>query len=592
MTTEQGQLRSFINRHDTGLWLLLIVAIAAALRFTGLTFQSYWFDELFSAWYSNPSHSLARVIELTLADVHPPLHQISMWLSYKVFGYNEFAGRLPSALAGILTIPVIYGLGRELFDKRTGLYAAALAATNYYLLYFSQEARSYAYLYLLSCLSCLFFIRALRRTSWLNPLLYVIATVALLYTHYFAFVILAIQGCILCLYWFLLAKGDRQLVIRAGVAGLLLAAALIPLVPAILQHAGIQEFWITQPQLSVVVSYFFRYFNSFILAICVAMLIITAMLSVGVQQLREPQLRFATFGVLALLVWIGIGFLLPWARGLIAQPVITDRNTIILVPPLLILAAYGLRSIPLLLLQRFIGLLVLGLSLYNLVFLIGYYSDARKNQYREIAAALTAYEPLLPVYATIANHTKYNVYFEQLNSPLRAMDIQLLEKKLETGEAEPLFWLAGGHLFVPDPAFLERFELEQVAEYRFYGVEAWLLLDPHFAKRIALEPSVIAGSGANWISTQPFVWPGERAELMLALNPAGRKDPVRKVQVDLLDVRGHVVETHTAELGAIPSTLQMPSRIVSGKRTRLVVRLPAGEPEPEVWVINHDKNPR
>ena len=100
MTVEQGRQRTFVRQHEAALWLLLIVAVAAALRFTGLTFQSYWFDELYSAYYSNPAHSLARVIELTLADVHPPLHQLSMWISYKIFGYNEFAGRLAVGARG------------------------------------------------------------------------------------------------------------------------------------------------------------------------------------------------------------------------------------------------------------------------------------------------------------------------------------------------------------------------------------------------------------------------------------------------------------------------------------------------------------
>ncbi len=65
--------------------------------------------------------------------------------------------------------------------------------------------------------------------------------------------------------------------------------------------------------------------------------------------------RFTAFGVAALCLWILIGYMLPWGRGLVGQPVITDRNTIMLVPPMLILAALGLRCIPWPRLQNFIA---------------------------------------------------------------------------------------------------------------------------------------------------------------------------------------------------------------------------------------------
>jgi hypothetical protein len=588
MSDTEGRMQAFFQRNETAFWVLLITAFACVLRFSGLTFQSYWFDELFSAYYSNPAHSVARVIELTLADVHPPLHQLSMWLSYRTLGYTEFAGRLPSALAGVATVPVIYLLARELFDKQTGLYAAALATPNYYLVYYAQEARSYAFLCFLSCLSMLFFIRALRSKSWLNLSLYTLATIALLYTHYFAFVILAIQGAVLLVYWLRWARADRQLLVRAGIALVLVLAALSPLVPFIGQHAAIKEFWITQPPLRIALTYFIAYFNSAWLALFVAVLSLAALTAVTLQALRVQQPAWPTFAALALLIWIGVGFLLPWFRGLMAQPVITDRNTIILVPPIIILSAFGLRVIPTRMLQKISVFAVLTITLYHLVFGIQYYTTVKKNQYREITAALTAYPVPLPLYALKHNETKYNVYFEQSNSHLRAVDYRVLESKLEAGTAEPVFWLVGGHLLGLDTDLEERFNLIQVALYSFRGAVAELLLNPDSARRVPVEPSVLSGNGGNWITVRPFVWKSEHAQLLVGLNAAARRDPLRKVQVDLLDVKGHILESHSAELGAVPSTMQIFPEVRAGRPTRLVLRMPEGEPEPEVWLIEPD----
>ena len=50
-------------------------------------------------------------------------------LSYIVFGINNFAARFPSAVFAIFTIILTYSIGRRLFNQRTGLLAALMAAT-------------------------------------------------------------------------------------------------------------------------------------------------------------------------------------------------------------------------------------------------------------------------------------------------------------------------------------------------------------------------------------------------------------------------------------------------------------------------------
>jgi len=56
----------------------------------------------------------------------------------KIFGINSFGLRFMSALAGSLTVPVLFLLGRRLFDARVGFIAAALLAVSHYHLHFSR----------------------------------------------------------------------------------------------------------------------------------------------------------------------------------------------------------------------------------------------------------------------------------------------------------------------------------------------------------------------------------------------------------------------------------------------------------------------
>ncbi len=60
----------------------------------------------------------------------PPLIYWLNALSMKLFGQNEFAARLPSALCGILTILFIYHLGRTLFGRRQGMAAALILGSS------------------------------------------------------------------------------------------------------------------------------------------------------------------------------------------------------------------------------------------------------------------------------------------------------------------------------------------------------------------------------------------------------------------------------------------------------------------------------
>ncbi|MEI7684277.1 MAG: glycosyltransferase family 39 protein [Planctomycetota bacterium] len=62
---------------------------------------------------------------------HKPV--LLYWLQmffYSIGGVNETMGRLPSALAGLLTLFVVYELGRRMFSKSTGLLAGLAAATT------------------------------------------------------------------------------------------------------------------------------------------------------------------------------------------------------------------------------------------------------------------------------------------------------------------------------------------------------------------------------------------------------------------------------------------------------------------------------
>jgi 4-amino-4-deoxy-L-arabinose transferase-like glycosyltransferase len=142
----------------------------------------------------------------------------------RVFGYGEVGLRSLSALAGIALIPVVYGAGARLISRRAGVIAAALAACNPLLIWYSQEARSYELLALLTSVSLLAFAYARARPTPRLLVAWVIASAAALATHYYASLVVVPEA--LWLVW--VHRRSRSVQVAFGVVALC-GLGLIPL---------------------------------------------------------------------------------------------------------------------------------------------------------------------------------------------------------------------------------------------------------------------------------------------------------------------------------------------------------------------------
>jgi 4-amino-4-deoxy-L-arabinose transferase-like glycosyltransferase len=143
----------------------------------------------------------------------------------KAFGSGEFGLRSLTALFGAATVPVGYLLGRQLASRRAGLVLAGLIAVNPMLIWYSQEARSYALLVFFGALSLFFFVRALERGGGRDLGWWALASALALCSHYFAVFAVAIEGL-----WLLVALRSRWRQLLAPLAAVAATGlALLPL---------------------------------------------------------------------------------------------------------------------------------------------------------------------------------------------------------------------------------------------------------------------------------------------------------------------------------------------------------------------------
>ena len=183
-------------RTPAGIGLLALAALAAALRFSRLGHQGFWFDEGYSALlvHQRPSEMLHL---LRHSESTPPLYYCVAWVWVRVFGFGEAGLRSLSALAGTATVPLLYLAGTRFASRRAGLAAAALAATNPLLIWYSQEARSYALLAMFSAATLAALPAALGRPGRRPLAIWAVLCALALATHYYAVLVVVPQAVLL-----------------------------------------------------------------------------------------------------------------------------------------------------------------------------------------------------------------------------------------------------------------------------------------------------------------------------------------------------------------------------------------------------------
>ena len=100
--------------------LLLVVALGAGLRLYRIGAQPLWVDEASSLRFARQTLPQLWNWHSLVDPGNPPLYY-SLLHGWLVFGDSETALRLLSALFGVLTIPLVYALGRTIRDHRLGI---------------------------------------------------------------------------------------------------------------------------------------------------------------------------------------------------------------------------------------------------------------------------------------------------------------------------------------------------------------------------------------------------------------------------------------------------------------------------------------
>lgn len=316
--------------------LSAIVLLGALVRLIVLNAQSAWLDEAYSLAVAR--HSLGFVISFTdQYDFHPPLYYVVLHIWGSLVGFGVTQGRVLSLLCGVAAVPLLYLLGRQLFDRITGLIAATLLAVSPIAAWYSDETRMYAMVFLAVLTAMIVLVCALRsHDGWAWASYVLLAALAFYLDYSAAFVLLGAA-----LYAFVTTRRTerRQVIVSHTALALLIVPVLLIMYEQTRNGAGIA--WIPVPTASRVGASLLDLLSQYsavpgllsVLGLVLAMFGLFALL----RDWSEPRLRHSyTFLASIVLVPLAVALLVS-----VIHPVFLTRTVLTVLFGILIFIARG-----------------------------------------------------------------------------------------------------------------------------------------------------------------------------------------------------------------------------------------------------------
>jgi len=420
MPSAASTLKCWVKTNKVILALLLILALASFLRIYDLGTESLWYDEVHSIRVSG--QNFVSVIRGAAVGKHTPLYFIGLHFWTGFLGDSEVSLRSPSAIFGILSVLIIYWVGCALFNRKVGLISSLLSAISLFHIHYSQEARPYSLLLLLSLLSFLFFIKILKQDKkWHYPC-YLLCNILLCYTHIFGLFTIAAQIFFLLLFWakYKLQRLKLLCVQEAAIVAILPLALLLGHVTISLMQHG---FWIPEPALSSIWNTIYAFCGSrYSLVVIFLCLVVIAPFSIrkmeGRWLLRRPleSLKGISRNIkpeaieefVLLAIWLFLPLVLAFAISKITTPLYVTRYLIGASPALYLLVAKGLSELNI---RKVIYPILIIIVILSSPGLANYYTKVNKAQWREVAGLVELNSRENDVAIFCAGQIPFNYYY-------------------------------------------------------------------------------------------------------------------------------------------------------------------------------------
>ena len=360
--------------------LFFIIVTGLVVRLIDLDGESIWVDEGHAIYVA--SFNLDRVIEESSRDTHPPLYSIILHYWMKLGPQTAYHLRLLSVIFGVLSIFLIYKVGKELFDQYSGMVGSLILALSVFHLHFSQEIRSYMLVVVLILLSYYLLLILIKKQKFFYYIFYIIIITLLVYTHFLGWFILLAQN----IYYLLRFPLNVVRIKRLAMIDAIILILFLPWVNIMISMLfDLQvEFWILEPTILSIPQTFLIYAGTYTSFGIILLLLFCTLVIYGLFFLKEwkVKIRWSDRNQnYLLLIWMWIPILVPFFISFISAPLFITRITIGASLAFYLLAANGLKYIDKKAIKNSVLALIIILSLCNCVI---YYNEINKERWKEV----------------------------------------------------------------------------------------------------------------------------------------------------------------------------------------------------------------
>lgn len=130
-----------------------------------------------------------------------PIPYLAVKLSLSAWGADEWGARFIPCVVGIVSIPLIFLMGRSLTNARVGIFAATFVALSNWHLYWSQNSRGYIFTFLFGMLTAWSFYLAMQHDRPLMMIGSLLSAICLILSHTLSMFILPALAGYVASFW-------------------------------------------------------------------------------------------------------------------------------------------------------------------------------------------------------------------------------------------------------------------------------------------------------------------------------------------------------------------------------------------------------
>ena len=362
----------------------LIMLVATFMRFYHFADWSLSNDEL-SALNRLRYDSFGEMLTngVKLGDFHPAGVQAFLWFWVKLFGNSAWAVRFPFVIFGILSVWMVYLIGKRWFGITTALFVAAGFAFLQYPILYSQLARPYAPGLFFALATVWFWTKIVfdQKRTLIHYAGFALSAALAAYTHHYSFLFVLIVGA--SGFFFYKNIEWKKYIFAALAVGLL----YLPHLNIFLYQFGIggvggDEGWLGVPQPTWILDYLWYAFNECLILI----LLICGFFIFSIFSFKS---KFSKFHILAL-SWFLIMFLVGYFYSIWRNPIL-QFSILIFSFPFLILFLFSFLNQKLnkAILIFLLAFIFVGMS--QTIFINKFYKQQHFGEFKGVAENITAW---------------------------------------------------------------------------------------------------------------------------------------------------------------------------------------------------------